>query len=85
MLSTVQNPNAAPLIGDAMWGDSWPLSSDPVPVDRIKGDSTGLGHFGLDRHTKGINLSFIDGSARHVKVIKLNYLRWSTDPNWQVQ
>ncbi len=84
-LSTVLNPNSVPLIGDAMWMDAWPMSSDPVPVDRVKGDPTGLGHFGLNRHSQGINLSFIDGSARYVPVIKIKYLRWSTDPNWQAQ
>jgi len=81
-VDTVARSNDAPLIGDAMWMDSWPMPSDPVAVDRYKGEGSGIGHFSLNRHSKSINLTFLDGSGRSVAVDKLKALRWSTDPKW---
>jgi prepilin-type N-terminal cleavage/methylation domain-containing protein len=78
----VPKASDSPLIGDAMWMDSWPTPSDVIPADRYKGDGSGIGHFSLNRHSKSINLTFLDGSSRSVAVEKLKTLRWSTDPKW---
>jgi prepilin-type N-terminal cleavage/methylation domain-containing protein len=78
----IRNPGNTPLIGDAMWMDSWPTPADTIPVDRIKGGGGGVGIFSLNRHNKSINLTFMDGSGRGTLVDRLKTLEWSTDPQW---
>ena len=78
----VPKPSGTPLIGDAMWMDSWPSPTDGIPVDRFKGGGGGIGNFCLNRHNRSVNLTFIDGSSRSVAVDKLRTLYWSTNPNW---
>ncbi len=81
-LDTVARPSQAPLIGDAMWMDSWPSPADGIPVDRYKAGGGGIGNFCLNRHNKSINLTFLDGASKSVLVDKLKTLRWSTHPDW---
>ncbi len=81
-LDGLQHSSDVPIIGDSMWMDSWPSPSDGIPADRVKGGGGGLGNFSLNRHTKSINLTFADGSARSVPVDKLKSLYWSTHTNW---
>ena len=81
-LDGVIRPSDVPLIGDAMWMDSWPSPSDGVPTDRYKAGGGGIGNFCLNRHNKSINLTMLDGSGRSVQVDKLKTLRWSTHPDW---
>ena len=81
-LDGVRNASDVPLIGDAMWMDSWPSPGDGIPPDRIKGGGGGIGNFCINRHNLSINLTFLDGSGRSVLVDKLKTLHWSTHPNW---
>ena len=83
-LDSLGHASETPLIGDAMWMDSWPGPSDGIPQDRIKGGGGGIGNFSLNRHNKSINLTFLDGSARSISVDKLKTLYWSTHPGWPV-
>jgi prepilin-type processing-associated H-X9-DG protein len=83
-LDGLRNANLVPLIGDAMWMDAWPSPSDTIPQDRIRGGGGGIANFSLNRHSKSINLTFMDGSAKSVVVDKLKSLIWSTDPKWNL-
>ena len=83
-MDSLQHASGTPLIGDAMWMDSWPSPADVIPPDRIKGGGGGVGNFSLNRHTKSINLTFMDGSSRTVQVEKLKTLHRSTHPGWPV-
>ena len=74
-----------PFCGDGMWIDSWVGSSDQLPANTQIGGGGGLGNFGLARHDNGINVAFMDGSGRYIKLNQLKTLRWSTDPKWLPQ
>jgi prepilin-type N-terminal cleavage/methylation domain-containing protein/prepilin-type processing-associated H-X9-DG protein len=82
VVDSVPKPSDSPLIGDAMWMDAWPSPADGMPADREKGGGGGIANFCLNRHTKSINITFLDGSGRKVLVDKLKTLYWSTHPNW---
>jgi prepilin-type processing-associated H-X9-DG protein len=86
-VETAQGLSQIPFIGDAVWLDAWPQYSQNLPADTFKGNpaDAGLGRFGINRHNAGINLAFMDGSARYIKLNKLKTLKWSTDPNWSGQ
>lgn len=85
-IDTIRAPTDVPFIGDAVWMDSWPTPSDPIPADRIKGNpATGIGRFSAERHSQSVNLAFMDGSGRSVAVNKLKSLRWSIDSKWPAQ
>lgn len=77
-------PSDVPLIADSMWMDSWPNPTDAIPKDRIKGGGGGIGNFSINRHIQSINLTFMDGSGRSVKVDRIKNLVWSTHPKWPV-
>jgi len=84
-LDSVPKPADTPLIGDAMWMDAWPSPTDGIPVDRVKGGGGGVANFCINRHNVSINLTFLDGSGRSVRVEKLKSLYWSRNPNWPAQ
>ena len=80
---TLPNSSNVPFLGDAIWMDSWVQFSDSLPVDTKNGSiSSGLGRFGVNRHSLAINVAFMDGSARSVKLARLKSLRWSNEPGW---
>jgi hypothetical protein len=63
--------------------DSWVRFSDSLPVDTRKEDlCTGLGRFGINRHSQAINLALMDGSARSGKLNRLRNFNWSNEPGW---
>jgi prepilin-type N-terminal cleavage/methylation domain-containing protein/prepilin-type processing-associated H-X9-DG protein len=73
-----------PSIGDSVWGDAgWPKHTDRLSPD-LKDPVGGLGsawsdfmaRYSLDRHSRGINLAFLDGSSRNVRVLDLWSLKW---------
>ena len=84
VIDGVRYLTAVPFIGDAVWMDSWPRPTDPVPNDLVKGNpSTGIGRYAVTRHSQGINLTFMDGSSRYAPINRLKTLRWSSDPKWE--
>ena len=81
-VDTVRHPTRVPLIGDGTWMDAWPSPSNPIAADRQKGGGGGIGIYSINRHNESINLTFLDGSSRTVKVDSIRQLPWSADENW---
>jgi len=78
----VETPGNVPVFGDAMWHDAWPLETDTplsLPVD-LGGGTGGIGSemnlFCIDRHGGGVNMLFMDWSARKVGLKALWALEW---------
>jgi prepilin-type processing-associated H-X9-DG protein len=87
----VENSEEVPLFLDSMWrgggpwyGDVNGRSTDPsFPGIRppeydgqwIRYDNEMM-HFALDRHNKGVNAAFMDGTVRYVAIKKLWDLKW---------
>jgi prepilin-type N-terminal cleavage/methylation domain-containing protein/prepilin-type processing-associated H-X9-DG protein len=80
-----------PLVLDSMWrgggpwyGDATGRSTDPSyngirPPDfngQWSGANKEMMHFAMDRHSKGVNAVFVDGSVRHVGIKGLWRLKW---------
>jgi prepilin-type N-terminal cleavage/methylation domain-containing protein/prepilin-type processing-associated H-X9-DG protein len=79
-----------PLFADCTWADSWPLASNPAPPDLTNGDRNKQGgsnapnencmaRFTINRHTRGINVNFLDGHVANVNVRDLWSLKWHKD------
>jgi prepilin-type N-terminal cleavage/methylation domain-containing protein len=79
-----RNITSVPFMGDGVWIDAWPQFADVLPANTYKGNPNdgGLGRFAVNRHSLGIDLAFMDGSAGYSKLKTLKNLRWSTDPRW---
>jgi prepilin-type processing-associated H-X9-DG protein len=78
----VDRPGQVPVFGDALWHDSWPRATDDplaLSVD-LGGGNTGvfgeMNHYCIDRHSGGVNLLFMDWSARKVGLKELWALEW---------
>jgi prepilin-type N-terminal cleavage/methylation domain-containing protein/prepilin-type processing-associated H-X9-DG protein len=86
-VATAPNPASVPFMADGNWIDNWPLFGTALPASTKAGDfnDAGLGRVYLDRHNVAVNISFLDGSSRPVKLNKLPTLQWSNDPKWQGQ
>jgi prepilin-type N-terminal cleavage/methylation domain-containing protein/prepilin-type processing-associated H-X9-DG protein len=91
--TTVTHPTETPIMGDCKWRGSVPgYNPDnnngnaliaPANSDEDLGKNYEMQHFAMKRHGKGINMSFVDGSSRSMKVSELYGLYWSKnyDPN----
>ncbi len=75
-----------PVYSDAAWVGSWPYSESLVPQAwELESDTLSLDHspaafmkrFCLDRHSRAVNIGFVDGSTEKIKLEKLWMLRWS--------
>jgi prepilin-type processing-associated H-X9-DG protein len=74
-----------PGIADCVWGDGgWPKDTDRLaknlndPVGYFNDAWTYfMARFSIARHGGGINLAFLDGSARKYKVPQLWQLTWN--------
>src|SRR5205823_2199586 len=53
---------------DGLWIDTWPEKGDKLPKDRKYGENTGMGRIGLDRHNGGINVNYVDGHNKWIKL-----------------
>lgn len=83
-LSGVANPTQTPLLGDAVWVDSWPwvAATDAITSDP-DGDGTGrISRFAAQRHSAAINMGYVDGSVRNLKVKDLKRSVWSKETGW---
>jgi prepilin-type N-terminal cleavage/methylation domain-containing protein/prepilin-type processing-associated H-X9-DG protein len=69
------------VIADGIWLDFVTMNNygyDPENIDpEIGGFDNGLGRIHIDRHNKGINVSFADSHAELVKLKDIWKLRWS--------
>ena len=83
--TSVPRGSEVPFIADSIWVGSWPDYNDVVPASQSLGDNTHargffMGRFYIDRHSKAIQVAFVDGSARLVRLDELWQLRWHK--NW---
>lgn len=70
-----------PVFGDSQWVGAWPADQDILPTNfQAPPNTHALGYFMsrfcVDRHDMGINVAFIDGSARRVGIRELWQLKW---------
>lgn len=80
-LNQVGRPSDVPLFGDSNWVGSWPDDTDTVPPSLYSGYAVHevgyfMGRFSIDRHNKGIQMAFVDGSARRADLEQLWQLQW---------
>jgi len=77
-LDAPPKPTDTPLFADSMWRGGGPHHNDARPT--FNGEWTGAGaefrHFAIQRHGKGINLVFFEGSVRPVRTRMLWRLEW---------
>lgn len=73
-----------PVFGDSSWLGGWPMNTkyfiDPVPSEFYTGDpqrGDGMTRYCINRHKKGINISFVGGDVRKVEIPELWYLKWN--------
>lgn len=74
-------PQDVPMFADSIWVGSWPYSEGIVPPDLHTGlfndgPKLFMGRFCIDRHSKTINVGFVDGGVRKVPLVELWQLRW---------
>ena len=69
-----------PLFADAIWMDTWPTATDPIPntvTELYQGIDSGLGRVCIARHGgKFINVTFLDAHVERVPLEDLSTLEW---------
>ena len=84
---TASKISSIPLLTDGIWVDAWVQYGQSLPTN-LKTPSVsdfngaGMGRIGIDRHNMAVNVGFLDGSCRLVKLKDLQTLKWSSDPRW---
>jgi len=85
----IKGKDNIPAFGDSSWMDAWPMHYDlpPARPDFPSPGSAGIldemQHFCIDRHNGGINMLFMDWSARKVGLKELWTLKWHREFNTQ--
>ena len=79
---TIQHSSEVPVFADSPWVGSWPDNGDLVPTNMTIGFTAHapgyfMGRFFINRHHKGINVVFADGSCRWTGLAELWMLRWN--------
>jgi len=74
-------PQDVPMFADSIWVGSWPYSESIVPPNLHTGlfndgPELFMGRFCVDRHSKRINVGFVNGEVRKVPLEELWELRW---------
>jgi prepilin-type N-terminal cleavage/methylation domain-containing protein/prepilin-type processing-associated H-X9-DG protein len=89
-IASARGESNIPIFADATYHDFWPdetdappaSSSNPGPLTvgvvggNARGDDT-ITRVTLNRHNKGVNISFLDGHADTIKLNQLWTLKWS--------
>jgi len=80
-LHAATQPSDTPMMGDSMWRGGGPdLTGNDGARPAFNGEWSGAGyefkHFQMHRHARGIQLVFVDGSARRRGARDLWTLRW---------
>lgn len=81
-LMDVKRPAEVPMFLDSMWRGGGPFweNANAIRTPRKNGDWMGAGyemmHFALQRHARGVNCLFSEGSVRNVKTQELWELKW---------
>ncbi len=82
--SEVKSPSETMFDSDGIWIDAWPAKGQKLPVDKIKGaDDGGLGRIAIDRHSGGINITFVDGHAKWWKRENLTKVIYCPSENFE--
>jgi prepilin-type N-terminal cleavage/methylation domain-containing protein/prepilin-type processing-associated H-X9-DG protein len=64
-----------PIFSDAIWADVMPRTGDDS-APTLDGADGGMARMCIDRHPDGINVAFMDGSVRTIKLPDLWSLKW---------
>jgi prepilin-type N-terminal cleavage/methylation domain-containing protein len=78
----VEVTSDTPAFADSIWIGGNPLNTNPVPSNLIdpaltyQDKSAAMNRFCINRHRMKINVVFVDGSARPVRLPELWKLRW---------
>jgi prepilin-type N-terminal cleavage/methylation domain-containing protein/prepilin-type processing-associated H-X9-DG protein len=72
-------PSDTPLFLDAMWRGGGPYFNDLPPSfnGQWLGVRAEMSHFAIERHGKGVNILYFDGSVRYTRAKDLWSLPWS--------
>lgn len=78
-IAEVDNTSMSPLFADCPWVDGGAYEYRPNAPEDFEGSNDGgtLHRFAINRHINKVNVSFIDGSARSMKPLKLWLLEWN--------
>ena len=90
----VKGAGYVPLLGDAVWIDTWPHHTDTAPLANDEPYLAGTTSFVrtcVDRHYEGVNWVFLDNAVKRVGLKQLWRLKWSRifdvyypEPDWTV-
>ena len=75
-----------PMFGDCTWVDGWPSPHEQLTPGlrgvgaHVAGGSNSTARFGIARHGKAINMTFVDGHCERVPLQDLHQFLWK--PNW---
>jgi prepilin-type N-terminal cleavage/methylation domain-containing protein/prepilin-type processing-associated H-X9-DG protein len=80
-LASVDKPADTMFLADSIWIDTWPSpATDPAcpgTVNLQAGENTGMGRLCIDRHSGGVNMSFVDGHVKYQKLGNLAKVKYS--------
>jgi prepilin-type N-terminal cleavage/methylation domain-containing protein/prepilin-type processing-associated H-X9-DG protein len=86
-ISAARRPSETPLMADSKWRGGGPgyqpdhtganALKPPTTADTWHGVGWEMAHFAMKRHGKGVNLTFFDGSSRHVRAHRIYEMHWS--------
>jgi prepilin-type N-terminal cleavage/methylation domain-containing protein/prepilin-type processing-associated H-X9-DG protein len=83
-LSDLNQPFAMPVFADAIWSETYPSPADAMPVDLENGFYNSyvdqMGRMTTRRHSRLVNVSFMDGHAESIGLPQLWTLQWH--PGW---
>jgi len=73
----VKSPSQTMFDSDGIWIDAWPTHTQKIPVNgkSVANVTAGIERIAIDRHSNGINMTFVDGHAKWYNRLKL------LDPN----
>ncbi len=72
----VDHPSRTPSLGNCVWDDGWPWHDNPPEV--FAGDYYWqMTRFVIDRHSRAVNMAFMDGHVEGVPLPALWLLQWS--------
>ena len=80
----IRETSQTPMLADSMWRGAAPMETEPPPaVDGEWDNGTNqMWVYTLARHTKGVNIIYLDGSVRHSRAKDLWQLPWHKDWNY---
>ena len=77
-MANVTAPTQIPLFLDSMWRGGGPFQTDAPPL--FNGEWLGVGaemhHFAMDRHQRGVNCGYLDGSVQKLRTKDLWRQKW---------